>query len=354
MRTRYKRLVRIFFVLFLLMVLVCMLIVIIVDPFFHYHKPLKGLYYVIDNQTSQNPGIAKNLDYDSVVLGSSMTVNFDPGIFAEAMGLDTVKLSYNGAFPKDIDNIMRIVEKSENQVSHVFLGIDIYTYRQTPGICANEVPAYLYDDSFLNDISYLLNKDVLIEYILKPQVLRESTPLNEMYWFWPDVACNKDAVVNSYERPAEYVEMLPADTYQDNIGENMGSYILPYIEAMPDTQFIVFFPPYSVLYWYTQYANGNLSAELAGERQIMELLFSYPNVKVFYFQNNFEFITDLDNYSDYTHYTHEMNDQMTLWFAGEDCPYMVEPDNYGIVLDEMEAWLMQCDFESFLISDSGH
>lgn len=341
--------IRVFFVLILVMILMCILTVIVVDPFFQYHKPVKGLYYVIDNQINQNPGIARNYDYDSVIIGSSMTVNFDTELFAEAMKLNTVKLSYNGAYPKDIDSIMRVVEKRKDQVSYVFLGIDIYTYKASPGIYACEIPDYLYDDFLLNDISYLLNKDVLLDYIVMPQVHRDNTPLNEIYWFWPDVACSKAAVISSYARPTEFAEMLPVDTYQNNISENMSTYIVPYIETMPDTQFTVFFPPYSVLYWYTRYADGNLAAELAGERQIMEMLFTYPNVRVYFFQNDYDFITDLDNYSDYTHYTHEMNDQMTLWFAEEDCPYEVTSDNYGAVLDAMEAWLLECDFESYLI-----
>ena len=38
----------------------------------------------------------------------------------------------------------------------------------------------------------------------------------------------------------------------------------------------------------------------------MERLLSYHNVSVFYFQNMYDFITDLDNYSDYTRYGREM------------------------------------------------
>ncbi|MCH5341244.1 MAG: hypothetical protein J1E01_07240 [Acetatifactor sp.] len=349
MKTRYRDLIRIFFLLSLLMISVCILAVIVVDPFFHYHKPVNGMYYVIDNQINQNPGIARNLDYDSVILGSSMTVNFDTDLFAKAMELNTVKLSYNGAYPKDIDNIMQIVEKKKDRIRQVFLGIDIYTYKASPGICANPIPTYLYDDSLINDIPYLLNKDVLLKYIMMPQITRESTPLNETYWFWRDVPCGADKVIAQYERPADFAKMQPAGIYQSNIEKNMRTYILPYIETMPETQFTVFFPPYSILYWYSRYADGSLSAELAGEKQIMELLLSYPNVRVYYFQNNFDFITNLDNYSDYTHYTHEMNDQMTRWFAQQDCPYEVTSGNYGAVLDAMERWLMLCDFESYLI-----
>ncbi|MBO6252421.1 MAG: hypothetical protein J6O49_02035, partial [Bacteroidaceae bacterium] len=38
-------------------------LVIYVDPFFHYHTPDEGFPYVVDNQLSQNPGMATNMDY---------------------------------------------------------------------------------------------------------------------------------------------------------------------------------------------------------------------------------------------------------------------------------------------------
>ena len=68
-------------------------LVVYVDPFFHYHKPLPGFPYLVDNQLSQNPGMAAHMDYDSVILGSSMTVNFQTKWFGELMDLNTIKLS---------------------------------------------------------------------------------------------------------------------------------------------------------------------------------------------------------------------------------------------------------------------
>ena len=40
-----------------------------VDPFFQYHKPLAGFPYIVDHQVNMNPGLAKNMDYDSILLG---------------------------------------------------------------------------------------------------------------------------------------------------------------------------------------------------------------------------------------------------------------------------------------------
>ena len=55
---------------------VCAAAVVIIDPFFHFHAPVKDFPYVIDNQLSQNPGLARHMKYDSVITGSSMTANF--------------------------------------------------------------------------------------------------------------------------------------------------------------------------------------------------------------------------------------------------------------------------------------
>lgn len=321
----------------------CILLTAVVDPFFHYHGPLESFRYTIDNQLSHNPGIAKNYEYDSVILGSSMTINFDTELFAETMGLNTVKLSYNGAFPKDIDNIMPLVKKSSNKVKNIFLGIDIFNYKVEPGKTACEIPQYLYDDLLWNDLPYLLNKEVVIEYILTTQ---ENTPLNEIYSNWKYVECSRDKVLASYAAPQTFSEPLEADCYRSNIEENMNAYILPYIDSMPETQFTVFFPPYSILYWYSRFADGSLEAEIEGERQIVEMLLERSNVSVFYFQNRYDFITNLDNYSDYTHYSHEMNDEMTRCFA--DGTDRLTEENYAEMFDGMLEMLSQCDFESYL------
>lgn len=343
----YKEHILIFFSLTAVFLLGCIASVLIIDPFFQYHKPLPAVSYTIDNQLSQNPGIAKNFDYDSVILGSSMTVNFNTDLFLETMGLNTVKLSYNGAYPKDIDNIMPLVQNSPNQVKDIFLGIDIYTYKNTPGITAYGIPQYLYDDSRLNDLPYLLNKDVLLDYIIKNAVAnRAGTPLNEIYCTWNYVTCSRENVLASYSVPDRFLEPLPEDTYLYNIEENMNTFILPYIESMPETQFTVFFPPYSVLYWYTRSAEGSLAAEIAGERRIVELLLACPNVSIYYFQNLYDFITDLDHYSDYTHYTHEMNDYMTRCFADGTC--LLTAENYEAVFDEMLLWMSECDFAAYV------
>ncbi|MDE5680306.1 MAG: hypothetical protein K2I01_07775 [Lachnospiraceae bacterium] len=345
-KTNYKKHCILFAALSLPALLAAAMLVIAADPFFQYHKPLKGLYYLIDNKLSQNPGLARHFEYDSIITGSSMTVNFDTALFAEELGLNTIKLSYDGAYPKDIDTILSLVRKSPNEIRAVFLSIDILNYRAEAGVTAYELPAYLYSDTVLDDIPYLLNKEVILDYIVRPQIEREGTPLNEAYWSWIYMWYGKDIVFQTYEAPSDLQPALPKDAFADRVAANLEAYILPHIESMPDTEFTFFFPPYSVLYWYNRYADGSLAAELAAEKQVIEALLAYPNVKIYYFQDDFDYITNFDNYCDYTHYRHEMNDYMTECFAGDSCRLSLE--NYNTVLDNMLSWAQSCDYQSYL------
>ena len=132
-------------------------LVVLVDPFFQYHKPLENFPYIVDHQVNMNPGLAKNMDYDSILLGSSMTVSFNTDWFQEVCGLKTQKLSYNGAYPKDQSNIMDIVFRAKgDSVKRVFLGIDELNYSGDTEQTKFEIPGYLYDNNYLNDIKYLI------------------------------------------------------------------------------------------------------------------------------------------------------------------------------------------------------
>lgn len=320
--------------------------VLIADPFFHYHKPLDDLYYLIENKISQNPGIAAHFSYDSIITGSSMTVNFDTTLFAEELGLNTIKLSYDGAYPKDVDTILTLAKKSPNEIHAVFFNIDIYNYKAEPGTIAYKIPDYLYNDNPLDDIPYLFNKEVILDYILRPQVEHEGTPLSAAYCSWPYMYYGAEVVSETYHAPTVFSDELPTDIFTENISTNLEEYILPHIKNMPDTRFVIFFPPYSVLYWYDRYADGSLAAELASEKQVIETLLAYPNVEIYYFQNQFDYITDLNNYSDYTHYRHEMNDYMTACFA--DGTNRLTVYNYLTVLEEMRIWAENCPFENYV------
>ena len=300
-------------------------LVVYVDPFFHYHTPLEGFPYLVDNQLSQNPGMAAHLEYDSVILGSSMTVNFQTTWFQELMGLNALKLSYSGAYPKDQANIMDIIFKEDNskrdrKVKKVFLGIDVITYTGGVEETKYPIPEYLYDDNYFNDIKYVLNKDVLLNYILRPMADPEPTDLSNVYasW-WTEEYYSEQWVLHNYASPAPVEEKTLPDAYIPPTEKNLAANICPYIESNPETEFIIFFPPYSILFWNDVLMENHLDATIEEYRYITDRLNAYENVKIYFFPDQEEIVCDLNNYADYSHYHPKYNRYMAECFATGEC-----------------------------------
>lgn len=328
-------------------------LVICVDPFFHYHAPLEGFPYLIDNQLSQNPGMAAHMDYDSVILGSSMTVNFQTDWFRELMDLNTIKLSYSGAFPKDQSNIMQIIfEHKKDRIKTVFLGIDVITYTGDTKQTKYPIPEYLYDDDLLNDIKYLLNKDVILNYILRPMADPDPTDLSNVYasW-WTEEYYSKDWVLQNYSSPEKVEEETAADAYISAVEKNLDVNICPYIEDNPDTKFVIFFPPYSILFWNDVLQENHLQATMEEYRYIANRLNAYENVEVYFFPAEKEIICDLDNYADYSHYHPRYNRYMAECFADGKNLVADQKENGKTIdeyLEEMYQIVETFDFQKML------
>ena len=341
---QYKKWMAVFLGVFALLAAAVVVLVVYVDPFFQYHAPLEEFPYVVDHQINQNPGMAKNMEYDSVIPGSSMTVNFNTNWFGELLDLQTLKLSYSGAFPKDQANIMDIVFDSGHQIDAVFLGIDVITYTGGVEETKYPIPEYLYDDSVWNDISYVLNKDVLLQYILRPLADPEKTDLATVYasW-WTDDYYNKQWVMHNYVAPEPVAEEADPESYVQNVKVNMDVNICPYIEANPDTEFYIFYPPYSILFWNDVLVGNHMEATMREYEYITQRLLAYDNVRVFFFPNQEWIICNLDNYADYSHYHPDINRYMTECFADGECE--VTQENLGEELEKMRQIVENYDFE---------
>ncbi len=296
-------------------------LVVYVDPFFHYHSPLPGFPYLVDNQLSQNPGMAQNMDYNGCIIGSSMTVNFDTDDFKELLGYDTLKLSYSGAYPKDDYNILSIVfdgdthARKTRPMGAVFFALDIPTMTADTMETKYPLPEYLYDSNILNDVKYVLNKDVLFQYILRPLIQGEGSDLSEIYksWWTPEFY-NINYVMYTYEEPEKAEQVYTEEDVLPTTKANLEQNIIPFVRDNPDTQFYFFFPPYSILYWHNLQQENFYDAAFAQYQYVADELLKYDNVNLFYFQTMDE-VTDLNNYADYSHYKPEINRYMVRCFA---------------------------------------
>lgn len=322
-------------------------LVIWVDPFFQYHKPLFRFPYLVDNQVNQNPGLAKNMDYEGVLLGSSMTTSFNTDWFTEVMDIRTQKLSYNGSYPKDLANIMELVFKAKgDSVQAVFAALDEETFSADAEETKFPVTDYLYDDNYFNDVQYVFNKDVLLNYILRPLAdQKDKSDWAELYkpW-WTDEYYNKGSVLMYYTPAEEGQEYLPADYFTKAVEQNLEQNICPYIEAHPETEFYLFYPPYSILFWNDVVRQKELDAVIGRLECMTEKLLSYENVRVFSFLGEEEIICNLNNYADYIHYHKDVCRYITECFA--DGTDELTQKNYREAFDALRALAQDYDYEA--------
>lgn len=331
----------------LLLIMVCVMIVI--DPLFQYHEPLKTISYTIDSEDYQNPGIAKNFDYNSVIVGSSMTENFKPSLFNEQMELKTVKLPFSGARTKNIKKILDI-SIANKKIKKVFYGLDIFSLEAKSEEIRHELPEYLYDNNLVNDVEYVLNKDLMYrayENLKNTVKKKENTSLDEAYNWANQYTYLENEVVTNYNQNKNNYNSNP--TNLDRVEGNLKNNIIPLIEQNPDTEFYMFFPPYSILYWDWIIKNDKLDGTIQELEYIIEELLNYDNVKVFYFQNIEEIITNLYFYRDYNHYGQVISDYMLECFANEK--YVLNKENYKQELEKMRNLAMNFDYNILLGND---
>ena len=296
-------------------------LVVIVDPFEVYHRAL--FYqpaYASETQMYANAGVAKSYDYDSVIIGTSVTENCRPSIYEQALGGRFVKLCMNGGTARDHAKMMDIAF-STHDVRQVVYGLDLFAVSQYYTNQKAVTPDYLYDNNPFNDVSYLLNESVLLRYI--PQALSrigtqpDDSARDSMYFWDPPQMPSEDELfaMVSWALP----QQKPADTLQEFTQGHIDHNLLPYIRSHPDTQFTFFFPPYSLLYWAQQAADGLLAVRIAQRAQLAAALLAEPNVTLYDFQAHSAWTQDYSLYFDLLHYVSSVNDGMAQAMADGLC-----------------------------------
>lgn len=81
-------------------------LVVLVDPFFQFHTP--GDAEVFENERYENPGMIRNLEYDTVLMGTSLVCNYRASWFDELTGGQTIKIAYRDGYLSDFDTALSL------------------------------------------------------------------------------------------------------------------------------------------------------------------------------------------------------------------------------------------------------
>ena len=296
----------------LVQMLALVLIVYLFDPFYQYHTPYFGLKTVLFERETQVPGSIRTFSYDSILLGSSVVENCDTEYLDTQLNCQTLKLVKGSGSTADLLYYLESAHAQQN-LKYVFWGIDWHALTTSTEITVESEysPSYLFTGTMLDDFTYVFNKDVLFKKIplTLAYSLTDTNTGGHAYDWCDDKEFSAAKAMQDYEKPTVAAPAQDFTTSIPLIQENI-ALIVKEIESHPDTEYFIFFPPYSLLMWDNVYTSGEGEKYFYMLDEIMNALLPLKNVKVYYFQADTDIICNLDNYMDKMHYTPAINQLM--------------------------------------------
>lgn len=299
-----KKLIKIFVILMLLPAIV----VVVLDPFYHYHAPLPGLKAVLNDKEYQCVGTLDHFSYDSLLVGSSVAENFNNRWFEQAYDIKLLKAIRAAGSTADLVYYVNRAYKNQN-LKYIFYSLDLsalYSQVETSFVRTGQ-PMYLYNQNPFDDVIYLWNKDVLFKKIPLEiaNSFRESYDEGMSYNWAQWKTFGREKAMTAYT-PQEFPEEDRGAFADEELLVKNVDMIEAVVAAHPETEFVFYFPPYSLLWWDEAYRSGNLERNLYGREYVVKKLLNYSNVKFYDFQGEEATICNLDYYMDTLHFSPEI------------------------------------------------
>lgn len=324
-----------------------------VDPFFHYHKPyLSRYYYELNNQRSQNDGIIKHFNYDAVITGTSMASPFKTSEANHLFDRDFIKVTFSGAYYKELNDSIETALKVNPNIKTVIRSLDLaYCDKISDEGRADlgDYPTYLYDNNVLNDVYYLLNRDIIFGRVY-PMIIGHlhgsDTGITD-FDDYPGYMESLPSGINTVKpdgitvsEPTEYLHLSEQD--KNIISSNLYQNVIRVADEYPNVEFYYYFPPYSIAFWGDSHNDGTIYRWLEAERFIVEDLITHPNIHLFSFFSRGDILTDLNNYKDTMHCSQWVYSLMLKWMR--DGKYQLTKDNFREVLRREHEYLSGFDY----------
>ena len=302
----------------------------IIDPYFQFrtrdHSYMLSGWFV-------SGGLIKNYDYDTLIIGSSMTQNFDMEYFRQTMDAKPLHIGLGGINPVEIGELMEVAYKTDKATDY-YIGIDLSMFTDTTQTSRNF--QYLLNDDLLSRLRYLLSYEVWFCYIpvdlalmtldklgiSLPKKFSYSRSIDHLENWSLDFSFGEDIVWSNYTNAQYSVSQI--DT--NNLYNKMVTCIDLFFSRLDLTKgkHHFFFPPYSSLFWCDAQNSGYFDAYLKAKEYFIQKA-EISGATVYDFQSA-EFTSNLNNYKDTTHYCPEINDWMIECFANQD--YIVTQQDY--------------------------
>lgn len=315
------------------------------DPFFVLGGIDEGETALFDNERYEMAGLIRHQDYSCVVVGTSLVANYRASWFTEGTGERTLKITFPDGWISEFDTALDLAFRTHPGLDTVYFCLDPNILIRSDSQRTVELPRYLYDLNPLNDVEYLLNAETYAQalYARLQRGQSRTVPLDEAYVWDRDHYFSKADALAGYTRPELSKTTLPADAYLEAAAENL-DVLCSWVRAHPDTRFVFWFPPYSVLFWDMRTREGISEAVITAVEYASERLLACDGVEVCCFLDAEDVITDLDHYGDPIHCSSEI----TAWEADNlmEGGWRLTQENLAARMDWLRSFYASYDYDA--------
>lgn len=304
----YKKLLCKLTIFCVTLLLAVALIVVVMDPFYHFHKPVLGMKAVLMDRDYQVGGTLDYFDYDSVILGTSIAENINTHEVDSLYDVTSIKAIRASGSNEDLMWYLNRAY-STHEDKKVFYAMSVEEFIAKPSVTIEDSDFYyLLDNNPFNDLEYIFNIDVLFKKI--PLEIGDSFlfDYDEGYsysWFQTK-EFSSGAMTSHYSPPPVFMEEVDYSEEMANCSENI-EHLKAMIASHPETEFYLYLSPNSALWWDMAYRSG----ELTGKFQVIEYIYNQlkdiPNVRMYNYMFDEDITFNLDLYMDTVHFSEKIN-----------------------------------------------
>ncbi|MGM0792333.1 MAG: hypothetical protein ACQEUD_19725 [Bacillota bacterium] len=314
MEMSYKRFITGFSLIFIVLAVILMGLVYVSDPYVYYHK--EGIYkrtFIKNfNMRYQMAGMIRNLDYDTVFIGTSMAHNFKEETIDRKLDAASLNASISGSSAHEQKKAAELAVKSKD-IKKIYWEINYDSLAGEPDRKDATFPEYLYDRNIINDLPYLLSYDALkkIDYQYHNQEAVNMDADPRSYYKFGEK--KPPLTVSGMKEQLEGISAPPAASHnRESYLESFRANMLSMAKKHPDIEFTFFYTPYPITrHVVVDEGKPVITADrLQVKKDIFKELDSLGNVEVYDFQDESEITFNVSNYMDRSHYFPYVNDWM--------------------------------------------
>lgn len=287
------------------------------DPF-HYYRQVEDARFST-NARWQNPGMIRNYDYDSVLIGTSRFENFKPSMFRPA-GWKVLKVTASGSMANEqLDTLSLVL--SQGKADRIVLEMSHVSYTAASQRNPSEFPSFLYQSTLETPFKYLLSYDLLSQSIFGSK--RDETPLDELYVWWPKFESQFGKVqllrhiADRCRNPLESRGKRPPTQKYLNRLEHL-------IATHPQVTFIGVFTPLSAIALgespKRDPAHDPIADRLNFRSQTAAIATRNSNMILYDYATRAEIVTDLERYKDTGHFDMATTELMAMEIVTQTAP----------------------------------